>query len=99
MVQVTVVQPCRVEIIFSPPKDRFCLEKLANAATLLLELAIFSIFAMFWTKKIILTFGPPEVIPRRAANYDGGSTLHQYSLRNCLQGAVLLFPTGNVLLV
>lgn len=43
---------------FSLPKDIFCLEKLINVDTLLLELVIFSIFEMFWTKKTILSFDP-----------------------------------------
>lgn len=52
----------------SLPKDIFCLEKLINVDTLLLELDIFRIFAMLWTKKIIFVLLTPksEAKPCRA---------------------------------
>lgn len=55
----------KLDILFRKV-DKCCL-------TLLLELAIFSIFAMFWTKKIILIF---DLSLKKSfvghANYDGG---------------------------
>lgn len=43
---------------FSLPEEIVCLETLINVDALIMELVDFSISAMFWTKKIILTFDP-----------------------------------------